>query len=147
MPQPSQQLNTAEDIERQFYEALNRGDLERLMDCWTQDEDPVCIPPGGDLITGATDIRRLFEALFANAKVSMKVTQTHRIEHDAHVIQTVLEAVDVATDDGPAIAEVIAVNVYAITSRGWRLQLHHASPGVMKPKMPSPQLSPSATIH
>jgi uncharacterized protein (TIGR02246 family) len=147
MPRTLIQTNTVDDIEQQFYDALNQGDLERLMDCWTRDGDPICIPPGAEVISGMDDIRRLFKSLFENTNVQVAVTLTHSIKNDSHVIHTVLEAVEVTTDEGPAVANVVAVNVYANTSRGWRLQLHHASPGVIRNPSQIPKPPASATIH
>jgi hypothetical protein len=33
------------------------------------------------------------------------------------------------TSEGPQSAWVLATNVYALTAEGWRMVLHHASPG------------------
>jgi ketosteroid isomerase-like protein len=41
----------------------------------------------------------------------------------------VLEHVELATPEGMAHAWVIATNVYHKTAEGWRLVVHHASPG------------------
>ena len=36
-----------EDCEAQFYEALRDGDLERVMAVWADDDEIVCVHPGG----------------------------------------------------------------------------------------------------
>ena len=47
----------------------------------------------------------------------------------ASAVHNVLEKVEVLGPDGPAQAWVIATNVYHRTAQGWRMVVHHASPG------------------
>jgi ketosteroid isomerase-like protein len=47
----------------------------------------------------------------------------------ASAVHHVLEQVEVMTPDGLVQAFVIATNVYHKTAQGWRLVVHHASPG------------------
>ena len=44
-----------DDIEAAFYEALQTGDLEKLMGCWADEDDIVCIHPGGPRIVTAVE--------------------------------------------------------------------------------------------
>ncbi|HWI81551.1 YybH family protein, partial [Ramlibacter sp.] len=37
----------ADDVEAAFYEALQTGDIEKLMACWADEDEIVCIHPGG----------------------------------------------------------------------------------------------------
>ena len=48
---------TADAIENQFYEALQTGDIEKLMGCWADEDDIVCVHPGGGRLVGAASIR------------------------------------------------------------------------------------------
>jgi ketosteroid isomerase-like protein len=41
----------------------------------------------------------------------------------------VLERLDVSTPEGTLVAYVPATNVYHKTAQGWRMVVHHASPG------------------
>ena len=44
----SKQLNgSAAEVEVAFYEAINRADVQALMALWADDEEIVCIHPGG----------------------------------------------------------------------------------------------------
>ncbi|NIC39466.1 nuclear transport factor 2 family protein, partial [Aquabacterium sp. A08] len=52
-----------DDVELAFYEALQQGDVAALMDCWTDDEEPVCVHPGGPRLLGAPAIRESFAAM------------------------------------------------------------------------------------
>ncbi|MFM2051467.1 MAG: hypothetical protein RL682_1958 [Pseudomonadota bacterium] len=53
------------DLEAVFYDALQAEDLERLMACWADDEDIVCIHPSGSRIVDTAAIRAAFEAMFS----------------------------------------------------------------------------------
>ena len=43
----------ADDIEAAFYDALQRGDIDKLMACWADEDDIFCIHPGGPGVVGA----------------------------------------------------------------------------------------------
>ena len=55
-----------DETEAAFYDALQRGDIELLMACWAEDDDIVCVQPGGPRLLGAGAIRAAFEAMFAH---------------------------------------------------------------------------------
>jgi hypothetical protein len=44
----------------------------------------------------------------------------------------VLERVQVLGEEGPQTAFAIVTNVYIKTPQGWRMVLHHASPGMAR---------------
>jgi len=44
-------------------------------------------------------------------------------------VHSVLERVEVLTAEGPVHAYVLATNVFHKTPQGWRLVVHHTSPG------------------
>jgi ketosteroid isomerase-like protein len=120
----------ADDIEAAFYDALQHGDIDRLMACWADEDDIFCIHPGGPRVVGASAIRATFEAMFANGGAVRawpeRVRKTVSIASSVH---NVVERVEVLTAGGPTQAWVIATNVYHRTAQGWRLVAHHASPG------------------
>lgn len=118
-----------DDTEQAFYEALQKGDIEQLMACWADEEDIVCVHPGGSRLIGAGAIRATFEALFAHGSVQARPTGIHRVQSLASAVHHLVESVEVLTPDGPRTAWVIATNVYHKTAQGWRLVAHHASPG------------------
>jgi len=120
---------TADDIEAAFYEALQTADIERLMACWADDDEIVCVHPGGPRVVGAGAIRATFDAIFSNGSIRVRPQQVRKVESLASVVHNVLERVEVPTESGPAEAWVLATNVYHKTPQGWRMVVHHASPG------------------
>jgi ketosteroid isomerase-like protein len=126
--------SSADDLEQVFYEALQSGDLERLMACWADEDDIVCVHPGGPRLVGHAAIRASFEQLLQNGHIHTLPERVHRIGVGPSAVHSVVERVEVPTHDGPRHAHVIATNIYTKTAQGWRLVLHHASPGTVAAK-------------
>ncbi len=120
---------SADEVEVLFYEALRTGDLEKLMSCWADEDDIVCVHPGGPRLVGAGAIRAAFDGMFSNGSIQAWPERVRKVDAMASSVHNVLERIDVATPQGPAQAWVLATNVYHKTAQGWRLVVHHASPG------------------
>lgn len=120
----------ADEVEAAFYDALQRGDIEKLMACWADEDDIFCIHPGGPRVVGATAIRATFEAMFSEGgPVRASPERVRKIVSVAGIVHNLVERVEVPTAGGPTNAWVIATNVYHRTAQGWRMVAHHASPG------------------
>jgi ketosteroid isomerase-like protein len=118
-----------DDVETAFYEALQNGDITQLMACWADEDEIVCIHPGGSRLVGSGAIRAAFETLFASGGIAARPQRVRKVESLASAMHNVLEQVEVMTGEGPLQAWVIATNVYHKTPQGWRMVAHHASPG------------------
>ena len=118
-----------DETEAAFYDALQRGDIELLIACWAEDDDIVCVQPGGPRLLGAGAIRAAFEAMFAHGTVRARPVQVHRVLALTSAVHSVVEQVEVMLPDGLHQAAVLATNVYHKTPEGWRMVAHHASPG------------------
>jgi len=118
-----------DDVEAAFYEALQRGDLEALMALWADDDEIVCVHPGGGgRLIGPAAIRASFEAIFAQGGVPATPAHVHRLPQLGMAMHHLVERIDLATPEGRQTAWVLATNVYVKTAQGWRLVAHHASP-------------------
>ena len=122
-------LASPDEIEQQFYEALQRGDIDRLMAVWSDDEDISCVHPGGPRLVGAAAIRAAFDSMFANGTIDARPEKVRRLQTHSCAVHSVLEQVRLMTAEGPQSAWVVATNVYVKSAQGWRLVAHHASPG------------------
>ena len=120
---------SADEIEAAFYEALQQGDIEKLMACWADEDEVVCVHPGGPRVVGTLAIRAAFDAMFSNGSIRAVPQQVRKVESLTSVVHNVLERIEVLTQGGPAHAYVLATNVYHRTAQGWRMVVHHASPG------------------
>jgi ketosteroid isomerase-like protein len=120
---------TPDDVEQAFYEALHNADLEKLMACWAEEDDIVCVHPGGGRMIGVGAIRATFESMFSNGSVQAYPERVYKIESLASSVHHLVERVEVITPQGAKQAYVIATNVYHKTAQGWRMVAHHTSPG------------------
>ena len=126
---PIAAVGSPDDTEAQFYEALQRGDIDRLMAVWSDDDEIVCVHPGGPRLVGPAAIRAAFESMFSNGAINAHPEKVRRMQGHANAVHSVLERIQVMTQNGPQSAWVIATNVYLKTAQGWRMVAHHASPG------------------
>lgn len=132
MSTPQALLASPEDTEAQFYEALQRGDIEKLMSLWSDDDEIVCVQPGGPRLVGTAAIRATFEAMFANGTINARPDKIKRVHTLTTAVHSVLEKIELTTADGVRSAYVVATNVYVKTPQGWRMVCHHASPGTSR---------------
>lgn len=122
--------SSPDDLEAAFYDALQTGDLDKLMQCWADEDDVVCVHPGGPRLVGVAAIRAAFEAMFDNGgTIQVKPEHIRRIHSMGSAVHNVIEKVQVSTPQGLVQASVLATNAYHKTPQGWRMVLHHASPG------------------
>jgi uncharacterized protein (TIGR02246 family) len=126
---PAPQTGSADDVEVEFYEAMQRGDIERLMGLWSDDDEISCVHPGGPRLVGTVAIRASFEAMFARGAIDACPEKVRRLDTHSTAVHSVLERVRVPGAEGDAFAWVVATNVYVKATSGWRLVAHHASPG------------------
>jgi len=118
-----------EDAEAQFYDALRDGDLDRVMAVWADDEDIVCVHPGGARVVGPQAVRAAFEAIFASGQLAVHPEHVKVVHAMGSAVHSVLERIDVVTVEGLRTGWIVATNVYVKTGQGWRMVAHHASPG------------------
>lgn len=123
---------TADETEAAFYDALHNGDIEKLLACWADEDEIVCVHPGGSRIVGIGAIRAAFDAMFSNGSIRATPLSVRRIQALASAVHSVLERIEIMTSEGPREAYVIATNVYHKTAQGWRMVAHHASPGTAR---------------
>ena len=122
-------MTSPDDAEAQFYEALQRGDIDKLMAVWSDNDEICCVHPNGPRVLGPAAIRAAFDAMFSNGAIDARPEKVRRVVSHGSAVHSVVERIQVMTDEGPQVAWVIATNVYLKTSLGWRLVAHHASPG------------------
>lgn len=126
---PAAASGSADDTEAAFYDALQQGDIEKLMACWGDEDDMVCVHPGGSRLLGPGAIRSAFDAMFANGSLRVQPLKVRRVQALGCSVHSVLERLEMLTAEGPRHAYILATNVYLLTAQGWRLVAHHASPG------------------
>ena len=133
---------TAQDAENAFYEALERADLEGMMAVWAEDEDIVCVHPGGARLTGQDQVRESWSRMFAaGGRARVHISQQVAISAMMLAVHSVHENFSVEGEAQPR-APIVATNVYLRTAAGWRMIVHHASPAPAQPEAPRREASP-----
>jgi ketosteroid isomerase-like protein len=117
-----------QDAIQAFYQAFEARDIDAMMATWADDEEIVCIHPGGMRHVGYESVRQSFEQLFSsgNAKLNFRLDQIVLLETVGLTMQSTVEYVQVA--DESARGAAVATNVMMRTPSGWRVVCHHASP-------------------
>ena len=133
---------TAQDAEAAFYEALERADLELMMAVWSDDEEIVCVHPGGARLTGQDQVRESWRQILAGgARARVHLSQQVAISGPMVAVHSAHENFSVPGEKGPLQA-VVATNVYLRTAAGWRMIVHHGSPapGQAEPPREAPKI-------
>ncbi len=125
---------TPQDAEAAFYEALEAGDLEAMMEVWAEDEDIVCVHPGGPRLAGYDEVRSSWAQIFGSGqRLNVQVSNQVVLSGMMLAVHSVHENILVQGESRPR-APVAATNVYLRTGNGWRMILHHGSPAPQAPR-------------
>jgi ketosteroid isomerase-like protein len=128
---------TAQDAEAAFYEALERADLDAMMEVWSDDEEIACIHPGGTRLVGFEQVRESWAQMFRSGqRLQVQLTDQTIVAGMLFSIHSLYEKV--VALGGPAGVQairsrVVATNIYTRSGSGWRMVLHHGSPAAAVP--------------
>lgn len=120
-------LSSPEECEQAFYEALDAGDSEAVNELWLEDDDVVCIHPGGARLMGYAAVKASWTSILAGGPVHAHCTLAKSLETPTVALRNVVEEVVVGQGTQQQIVSVLATNVYVKTPAGWKMVLHHAS--------------------
>ena len=127
-------FTTPQEAEAAFYEAFEKSDLEAMMSVWADEEDIVCVHPGGARLAGVEQVREAWRQIFAGGQtLRFRLRQQQALNGMTLVVHSVYEEITVASE-ARARPAVIATNVYMRTESGWRMVVHHASPAPAAPE-------------
>ena len=132
---PRKPLYTSpQDAEAAFYEALERADLEAMMAVWAEDEEIICVLPGGARLAGYAAVREGWRRVFASGRrLAVALSQQIYLQSMLLSVHSLQEHLSLSSGEG-ATAPVVVTNVFVRGALGWRLLAHHASPA--PPEMP-----------
>lgn len=141
MPKASKSMGTAVDAEVAFYDAIARADIQALMSLWAEEEEIVCVHPGGGRLIGHAAIRASWEAVFERGAVHISISRLHETHNMLTAVHSIVEEIHRSEGRQPDL-HIIATNVFLKTPQGWRIVIHHASvaPG------PAPSHQPPGTV-
>ena len=120
-------FTTPQDVETAFYEALERADLEAMMQVWSEDDEIVCLHPGGPRLIGYRVVRDAWRRIFeGGARLQIRLAQQSVVVTPFAVLHSVIEYISVRDREG-GTAPVAATNLYVRGALGWRMVAHHGS--------------------
>jgi ketosteroid isomerase-like protein len=104
-----------------------------MMTVWAEDDDIVCIHPGGPRHTGIEEVRESWRRIFARGpELKFKLLAERRVPGRMLSVHSVVERIAYVRGGFPpasAIAtNIIVTNIFVRSDRGWQMLLHHASP-------------------
>jgi ketosteroid isomerase-like protein len=139
---------TAQDAENAFYEALERCDLDGMMAVWSEDDEIVCVHPGGPRLTGQDQVRESWAKIFASGPGARVTTEQQvAISGMMLAVHSVFERFTLPqTKPEAQPAPIVSTNIYLRTAAGWRMIVHHASPAPAQPQA-APRESGPKILH
>ena len=147
---------TPEAVESAFYDALEAGDLESLMEIWSEDEEIVCVHPGGPRLVGHLAIAASWREILSNGPITVRPSDPKVMQGSLVSVHSVLSRVMafVKTEGlppgSPQMGQTMSINmlvthVFFKGAQGWRMVLLHASVTPQDTEsIPSPT---SGTLH
>lgn len=137
-------FSTPQEAEKAFYRAFERADLAEMMAIWAEEEDIVCVHPGGGRHVGVVEVRDAWRQLFSNGPhFRFRLVGARSYGSRTLSIHSIFEHITVVGDPRPA-TPVLATNIYLLTDRGWRMLMHHAS--ALSPDQ-APEETPPSVLH
>lgn len=118
---------TPQDAANAFYEAFEARDIEAMMAVWAEDEEIVCVQPGGLRAVGYAAVREIWSEVFSgDQRLRLHFSGPLLLQTISMAVHSVTEHVTVGDEEEPR-GTVEATNVFLHTPSGWRLLVHHAS--------------------
>ncbi|MBL8510805.1 MAG: nuclear transport factor 2 family protein [Betaproteobacteria bacterium] len=126
---------TPTDCELAFYDAFERSDINLMMTVWADEPDIICIHPNGPRLAGIDAIRESFTQIFSHGvSAQVQIGELRRHSSQTFAIHNIYETLiikDVPEElkliDQEEAPVILTTNIYQLTSRGWRMVLHHSS--------------------
>jgi ketosteroid isomerase-like protein len=118
---------TPEEAELAFYDALERADLVRLMQVWSDDEEIICVHPGGLRMVGLHAVKESWQEILAQGALHIRPAKLVTTQSMMSTVHSLIEQITVRSQAGNEVAHCYATNVYHKSPTGWRMVMHHAS--------------------
>ncbi len=145
---------TPEAVEQAFYDALESGDVDALMNVWSEEDEIVCIHPGGPRLVGHQAIAASWREILGNGPITVRPSEPQIVRGSMVSVHSILSRVmALVRTEGQGqggVQQAVTVNilvthVYFKGAQGWRMILHHAS--VTPQDIESMSSPPPGTLH
>jgi len=123
---------TPQEAESAFYDAIERADLDAMMEVWSEDDEVSCVHPGGPRLTGYEQVRENWAQMFKSGqRLQVHLSDQVIVAGMMFSVHSLHENILVRGAQGQAgggHSIVVTTNVYMRSGGGWRMVLHHGSP-------------------
>ncbi len=132
-----------EQAEAAFYQAFQKADIVAMMSVWAEDEEIVCVHPGGPRLLGVDAIRESWRQIFAPGPQLRFELLDVRVHGGRMLsVHNLYERIVIAGQRRSHL--VLATNVYVLAPSGWRMLMHHGSAPPADTAAPE---TPAGTLH
>ena len=119
---------TAEKAQQVFYRAIERADLAQMMAVWAEDDDIVCIHPGGPRYRGIDEVRESWRRILARGpELKFELLDARSVPGRILSVHSVIERIAYVRGALSPVS-AIATNIFVRSDHGWQMLVHHASP-------------------
>ena len=123
---PEFRFSSSEEAEAAFYRAFASGSPDDMMKVWSEDETVLCIHPMGPRLAGIAAIAASWRQILGGGGMRVEPVDVVVSAGASLAMHSVNERIILG--DGRR-GLVHATNVYRLTENGWRMVMHHGSPG------------------
>lgn len=120
-------FTTPQEAEQAFYDALRRADLALMMRVWADDEEVVCIHPGGMRTIGHDAMQSAWQQIFTGGPITVQPICPMIMTTVMTSVHVLIEQLTVVTEQGEKSAHCYTTNIFHKSRAGWKMVLHHAS--------------------
>lgn len=120
------------EANREFYEAFETRDLDRMSDIWIHDGRVSCVHPGWTALRGWAAVGSSWAALF-NGPQHLQFIVTEAEVAVVGDIAWVNCVENLLAEDGSAT--IAALNLFERSDGGWRMLAHHGCPVMASPDL------------
>ncbi len=133
-------FETPDAVEAAYYQAFESADLDAMTVVWAERDHVVCVHPvGGYHLRGHQDVLEGWVHVFAR-ELDMRITLSNVVKtvNGDLAVHSGLENI-VRKGDPSVSGIVVFTNVYQRVGDGWKMIVHHASPGPRPPSVEAPE--------
>src|SRR5690606_20904182 len=111
LPDSVSMFTTPQEAEQAFYEALRQADLALMMRVWSDDEEVVCIHPGGVRAIGHDALKSAWQQIFTHGPVNIQPIQPMIMTSVMSSIHVLIGQPTVRTVQGSQSAHCYPTNI------------------------------------
>ena len=116
------------EAENAFYDALEKLDVDAMMDVWADDDTVVCVLPFNERLHGHDEVLQGWLDFFCTQEpVRVQLHQPQYTHGPRLAVHVLYQHAHSASGNHPK-PTLIVTNIYKKSSEGWQMIMHQASP-------------------